>query len=136
MAEPHENRERAEALARRVTVGIVTALPEERAAMREMLDQPVSWSIASRGAGRMVDLGEIAARDGGKHVVALALADRGNNIAAARGALLLSHFPAIEAILMVGIAGGVPNPDRASDHVRRGDVVVSDRYGVIQYDFI
>jgi nucleoside phosphorylase len=60
----------------------------------------------------------------------------GNNVAAARGTLLLQHFPSVEAIVMVGIAGGVPNPDKADDHVRLGDVVVSDRRGVIQYDFV
>jgi nucleoside phosphorylase len=37
---------------------------------------------------------------------------------------------------MLGIAGGVPNPTNPAQHVRLGDVVVSDRYGVIQYDFI
>jgi nucleoside phosphorylase len=36
---------------------------------------------------------------------------------------------------MVGIAGGVPNPLKPHDHVRLGDIVVSDRYGVVQYDF-
>jgi nucleoside phosphorylase len=130
------DRERAEALARRVTVGIVTALPEERAAMLAMLDRPVPWAAAGRGAGRTYDLGQIPSRDGGRHVVALALADMGNNVAAVRGTRLLQDFPEIEAVLMVGIAGGVPNPEKASDHVRLGDVVVSDRQGVIQYDFI
>jgi nucleoside phosphorylase/tetratricopeptide (TPR) repeat protein len=136
VAEVSADRDRAEALARRVTVGIVTALPEERAAMRSMLEGPVRWSAEGRGAGRAYDLGEITAHDGGKHVVALALAGMGNNSAASRGALLLSHFPEIEGVLMVGIAGGVPNAERAGEHVRLGDVVVSDRRGVIQYDFI
>jgi nucleoside phosphorylase/tetratricopeptide (TPR) repeat protein len=130
------DRDRAEALARRVTVGVVTALPEERAAMLAMLDRPVPWASAGRGAGRVYDLGEIEAQNGGRHVVALALAGMGNNSAASRGAMLLREFPEIEAILMVGIAGGVPNPERVREHVRLGDVVVSDRLGVIQYDFI
>jgi hypothetical protein len=83
------DRERAQALAKRVTVGVVTALPEECAAMLAMLDRPVQWTAAGRGAGRVYDLGEIPAHGGGRHVVALALADMGNNIAAARGTLLL-----------------------------------------------
>ena len=37
-------------------------------------------------------------------------------------------------VIMVGIAGGVPNPAKPDDHVRLGDVVVSDRNGVVQYD--
>ena len=119
-----------------MTVGIVTALANEHAAMLAMLDQPVRWSIPGRGAGLVYYLDEIAAHDGGRHVVALALADMGNNSAATRGSQLLQHFPHVEAILMVGIAGGVPNPDKASEHVRLGDVVVSDRFGVVQYDFI
>jgi nucleoside phosphorylase len=53
-----------------------------------------------------------------------------------RGTLLLQHFPVVEAIVMTGIAGGVPNPDKADDHVRLGDVVVSGERGVIQYDFV
>ena len=60
----------------------------------------------------------------------------GNNVAAARGTLLLQHFPKVEAIVMVGIGGGVPSPEKVDDHVRLGDVVVSDRRGVIQYDYI
>ncbi|KYF77069.1 hypothetical protein BE17_43155 [Sorangium cellulosum] len=127
---------RAEALARLVTVGIVTALPEEFAAMKTMLDEPVSWLAPGRGAGCEYALGAIPSYDGGRHVVALALADMGNNSAAARGTLLLQHFPGVDAILMVGIAGGVPNPARADDHVRLGDVVVSDHRGVVQYDYI
>ena len=129
-------RQRAEALAKRVTVGIVTALPEERAAMLAMFDGTVSWTFPGHGAGLVYDLGELPAHGGGRHVVALALADMGNSIAATRGALLLGHFPGVEAIVMVGIAGGVPSPDSADNHVRLGDVVVSDRRGVIQYDFV
>lgn len=130
------NRDRAEALAKLVTVGIVTALPEERAAMLTMFDRTFPYSFTGKGAGLVYDLGELPAHHGGRHVVALALADMGNNVAAARGTLLLQHFPRVEAIVMVGIAGGVPSPDKADDHVRLGDVVVSDRRGVIQYDFV
>lgn len=131
-----EDQKRAAALAKRVTVGVVTALEEERAAMLEMLERPVHWSAPGRGAGLVYDLGEIPAYDGGHHVVALALADMGNNIAATRGTLLLDHFPQVQAIVMTGIAGGVPSPEKADDHVRLGDVVISDRRGVIQYDFV
>jgi nucleoside phosphorylase/tetratricopeptide (TPR) repeat protein len=136
MGSASADRERAEALARRVTVGIVTALEEECAAMLAMLDRPVRWSATGDGSGLAYHLGEIRAYDGRVHVVALALADMGNNIAAVRGTLLLQHFREVEAIVMVGIAGGVPRPDKASDHVRLGDVVVSNQRGVIQYDMV
>jgi nucleoside phosphorylase/tetratricopeptide (TPR) repeat protein len=136
MGSASADRERAEALAKRVTVGIVTALEEECAAMLAMLDRPVRWSATGDGSGLAYHLGEIRAYDGRVHVVALALADMGNNIAAVRGTLLLQHFGEVEAIVMVGIAGGVPRPDKASDHVRLGDVVVSNQRGVIQYDMV
>jgi nucleoside phosphorylase len=60
----------------------------------------------------------------------------GNNVAALRAELLLGHFPTIDSVMMCAIAGGVPHPTRAADHVRLGDIVVSDQKGVIQYDFV
>jgi nucleoside phosphorylase len=60
----------------------------------------------------------------------------GNNVAATRATLLLNHFPTIETVLMVGIAGGVPSPKKPEDHVRLGDVVISNKRGVVQYDMI
>jgi len=49
---------------------------------------------------------------------------------------MIGHFPQLDEIIMVGIAGGVPSPLKPADHVRLGDVVVSNKKGVIQYDFI
>jgi nucleoside phosphorylase len=60
----------------------------------------------------------------------------GNNAAANRASSLLERFPGIEAVLMVGIAGGIPNPAKPDEHVRLGDIVVSAERGVIQYDFV
>jgi nucleoside phosphorylase len=60
----------------------------------------------------------------------------GNNMAAARATLLREHFPAVEAILMVGIAGAVPAPHKPDDHVRFGDIVISDKCRVVQYDMV
>jgi nucleoside phosphorylase len=68
--------------------------------------------------------------------VALALADQGNNIAAARATLLLEHFSSVDSIIMVGIAGAVPCPCNAENHVRLSDIVVSSKKGVIQYDMV
>jgi nucleoside phosphorylase len=42
----------------------------------------------------------------------------------------------VEEIVMTGIAGAVPNPAKAEEHVRLGDLIVSNRGGVIQYDFV
>ena len=49
---------------------------------------------------------------------------------------MLGRFPTVKSVLMVGIAGGVPDPTKPDEHVRLGDVVVSDRYGVVQYDYV
>jgi nucleoside phosphorylase len=49
---------------------------------------------------------------------------------------VLKDFSHIEDVLMIGIAGGVPSPNDPDDDVRLGDVVVSTRRGLIQYDMI
>ena len=58
----------------------------------------------------------------------------GNNSAAVAATALLSDYPNIEDIVMVGIAGGMPNikaaKERAynvTDHIRKGDIVVGDK---------
>lgn len=118
-----------------VHFGIIAALPIEYVAFKLMLENPKKISIPGSGAGRRYLIGEIPSSNGGKHYVALAIvADMGNNMAATRVTLLLEHFPNLESIIMVGIAGGVPNPLKAEEHVRLGDIVISDKKGVIQYD--
>lgn len=117
------------------TLGIITALPKEYVAIKTLLETQEEFVVQGRGAGRRYLLGQVPAINGGKHHVVLSLADMGNNIAAARATLLLEHFPSVTAIIMTGIAGGVPHPTKTDDHVRLGDIVVSNRQGVIQYDF-
>jgi nucleoside phosphorylase/tetratricopeptide (TPR) repeat protein len=126
---------RAEALRPRVAVGIITALPKEFAAVKAMLEGPVEDGFPGKVAAEYV-LGEIPAKGGGTHAVAVVLAGMGQNLAAGRATLLLQHYAGIDAILMVGIAGGVPCPERADDHVALGDIVASDHRGVVQYDFV
>jgi nucleoside phosphorylase/predicted phosphodiesterase len=123
-----EDRERAEALAKRVTVGIVTALPKEHVAVKAMLDGPVDHDDYV--------LGEMPAKGDGTHVVALLRTGMGNTLSAAKTAKLLATLDTIDAILMVGIAGGVPNTASPWDHVRLGDIVVSDQRGVIDYGHV
>ena len=120
--------DRAAALAKRVTVGIVTALPKEQVAVKAMLDGPVDHEDYV--------LGEVPAKGGGTHAVALIRSGMGTTLAATRTALLLKGMPEIDAILMVGIAGGVPSPGNAWEHVRLGDVVVSDHRGVVDYGLV
>ena len=119
------------------TIGIITALPKEYAAVNILLDNKNNkYKIPGSGAGRRYCLGEIFTEEGYKYNLVLATVGMGNSIAATRASLLLEHFPNIKSIIMVGIAGGVPNPSKVNDHVRLGDIVVSNENGVIQYDFI
>lgn len=117
------------------TIGIITALPIEYAAMKALLENQSDYTAPGQGAGRRYLLANVPSAEGGVHSVVLSLGDVGNNIAASRATLLLEHFPTVTSIIMVGIAGGVPNPDNPDMHVRLGDIVVSDRKGVVQYDF-
>jgi nucleoside phosphorylase len=118
------------------TFGIVIALPYEFAAVEVMLDDRKDWRARGAGAGRRYVVGKIPARSGGVHDVAgVLLPDTGNNQAAACAALLLEHFPEVRHIIMCGIAGGIPRPGVPEHDVRLGDIVITDRGGVIQYDF-
>jgi len=118
------------------TLAIITALPLELAAMRAVLMKPTRPKVERQGGMREYYVGTIPARDGEYHEVVLALSGMGNNVASARAMAVVHDFPSVSCILMVGIAGGCPNPDIPTEHVRLGDIVVSGEHGVIQYDFV
>ena len=118
------------------TIGVITALPYEFAAARDVLQCKVELTSSGRGANRNFSLNRIPAKDGAHHVVALMmLADMGNNSAALGAQAMVYRCPNIKYIIMTGIAGAVPDPDKPDQDVGLGDVVVSDRVGVIQYDY-
>lgn len=117
------------------TIGIITALPEEYFEMKNLMVNPQEDTQPGRGAGRRYARGNIPAAAGGSHRIVLCLADQGNNASSVRATQLLQHYPTVEYIFMTGIAGGVPNPQKPVEHVRLGDIVVSDKNGVIQFDF-
>jgi nucleoside phosphorylase len=103
-------------------------LPKEFAAVEVMLDQRQDIEIP--GDPVFYTVGII-----GPHaVVATVLPKMGNNPAVAVSSNLLRSFPNIREIIMVGIAGGVPNTKSVEDHVRLGDIVISTEAGVIQFD--
>jgi nucleoside phosphorylase/tetratricopeptide (TPR) repeat protein len=119
------------------TIGIITALSHEYLAVKVLLESQRPIYVPGDGAGRQYLYGEIPAANGVVHSIVLALLpDMGNNIASARTAILLQHFKSVHTVIMCGIAGGVPNPDKPSEHVRLGDIVTSNRQGVVQYDFV
>ena len=117
-------------------LAICTALPKELAACQLILDDPAQVNPASADDGNPYWWGTLPSRaDGLPHQVLLtSLAKMGNNVAAVAVTNLIRSFPSVEYILMVGIAGGVPDPRSAASHVRLGDVVVSNEKGVLQYD--
>lgn len=117
------------------SIGLVTALPKEFAAVKALLEDARDVTVPGRGAGRRYLSGNITTIDGTTHALVLALAGMGTNSAAARAARILDHFSTINSIIMVGIAGGIPYPEKPDEHVRLGDVVVSNMGGVVQYDF-
>src|SRR5262249_16433653 len=108
------------------TVGIITALPHETAAILTVLGEPPPAHVPGAGAGRTYWRAHVPSAHGGAHEVIVAQADMGNNVAAIRAGLLLAHFPSVESIIMCGIAGGIPNPKKADEQVRLGDVIVSN----------
>lgn len=119
------------------TIGIITALPKEYAAVAALFKNSREYFTTEAGNNQRYTIGEVPAAQGGRHTVVLALLPViGIGMAAARTALLLEQFPRVRDILMVGIAGGAPSPETPDEHVRLGDIVISNQYGVIQYDSI
>lgn len=121
----------------RPTIGAITALPQEQAAVEALLGASQQGTIDSGGVRWPVVFGQLPAADG-THQVIVAQSGMGNTNSATCATFLLSNFSQIEALIMVGIAGGVPYPvpEKTDRHVRLGDIVVSDGYGVVQYDSI
>ncbi|MGI5269448.1 hypothetical protein ACQEUU_09880 [Nonomuraea sp. CA-218870] len=118
-------------------IGIVTALTEEYVAMKNLLEAVAPRQVD--GDPNDYVLGEIPRRRavsaGGNHRVVLTQLRRmGTNSASSATANLLRTFPGVQVVILVGIACGVPWPTRPEKHVRLGDVVISDRKGVVQFD--
>jgi nucleoside phosphorylase len=114
------------------TFGLVTALPEEFYAMRALLDGPVHARVHRDRADYV--LGTLPSLDARRpHAMILTLtADVGTNAAADACGSLVAAFPSVNAVVMTGIAAGVPCPPRPDRHVRLGDVVVAT-WGVVDY---
>jgi nucleoside phosphorylase len=116
-----------------ISVGIICPLPIEVAAMRQMLDGRYSTQQFPRDPN-LYHFGHI-----GEHNVVIAGLPEGlTGISAATTVAerLRTSFHSVEALLLVGIGGGVPT---IKNNMRLGDVVVSrpdGKYGgVVQYDF-
>ena len=112
------------------TIGVLTALPMECAAVRVMLDNEHPAHCDG------FYLGEVPSEAGIHRVAVGLLTDMGNNSAAITASRMLHEFPSVQDIIMCGIAGGVPRPGDVERDVRLGDIVVSDRNGVVQFDLV
>jgi nucleoside phosphorylase len=118
------------------TIGIITALPKEYAAVCTAMGCSGEVTFDGAGAGRKYSVAVVPTVSGGRRIVAVALlTGPGNNAAGIRATLMGQHFRP-KHVLLVGIAGAVPNPTKAEHHVRLGDLVISGQGGVVQYDFV
>ncbi|KAF3936573.1 hypothetical protein ABW19_dt0204562 [Dactylella cylindrospora] len=109
-------------------IGLICALPKELAAATAMLDEEHPYLSKPLTDENTYTLGSI-----GKHNVVIAcLPMYGTSPATAAATWMVTTFPSIKFVLMVGIGGGIP------PKVRLGDVVVSKPCGVypgvVQWD--
>ena len=121
--------------ASRARFAILTALPHEHVAVTSTMADCAAVPVSGPRRAAGYDVGRFQALGGGFHEVIVAqMPDMGNNIASAAATTLAADFPNVKVLLMVGIAGALPNPTEADHHVRLGDVVVVGREGMKQYD--
>jgi hypothetical protein len=116
-----------EGAAEGVVVGVITALPMEAAAVLKIFDE---LGVVVR-CSTAYDIGLIHGIGGTHHVVHATSTLNGNTAAGVVGTKLIERFPTVRYIILVGIAGVIPNPKDPQKHARLGDVVVSDVNGVV-----
>lgn len=119
-------------------IGIITALVKEYNALRILLDNYKVSNIGTQIGQRIGNtycLGKIITKNDKSLNLVLCLAKEGNTIASVNCFKLLTDFPTIKQVIMCGIAGGVPDINNPKEHVRLGDIVVSDKTGIINYDY-
>ncbi|HET8657951.1 MAG TPA: hypothetical protein VFM55_03025 [Micromonosporaceae bacterium] len=115
-----------------VTIGIITALPVEGAAMTALITEPTVVRVD--GDPNDYRVGYLASADvSTPHRVVLTTMPLDNTRnAAATCANLLRTFTGVRCVVVTGVAGGIPSLDRPERHVRLGDVVVAVD-GIIDY---
>ncbi|EPS44771.1 hypothetical protein H072_1200 [Dactylellina haptotyla CBS 200.50] len=116
------------------TIGWIAALPVEMAAAKAMLDD-IHEILPNRPTDRNTYIfGAIESHN----IVITCLPEYGTIPVAVVASHMQSSFPSLRYYLMVGIGGGVPNPNKTVD-IRLGDIVVSKPTGtfpgVVQYDY-
>ncbi|RSM86308.1 hypothetical protein DMH04_14165 [Kibdelosporangium aridum] len=117
------------------TFGIVTAMPEECAAARFLLDDWKRVNVPGDRANYFVGTMPSAVPDQPHVVVITLLGETANNAAADGCANLIRSFATVNCVLMSGIAAGVPRVTDPAKHVRLGDIVVAS-WGIVDYDHV
>jgi nucleoside phosphorylase len=117
------------------TVGIVTALPEEFAAVQALLREPNRATVTDDPADYLRAWLPSLDPQRPHEVLLTVLGQTGNDAAAHGCANLIRSFPTVGQILMVGIAAGVPCPDQPERHVSLGDIVVAT-WGIVDFDHV
>lgn len=115
-------------------VGVLCALPEEFAAVGAVFG---ATPIRSPTTGDTLQYqgAQLESRLGGTVSVVIGLMPQANNNhAAVTATSMLLAFPSVKDVLMLGIAAGIPYPKDPEKHVRLGDIVVSNEYGITQFD--
>ncbi len=130
-----ESRYRARARTHSPTLGIVTALPEEFAAVRFLLEGEERTYV--RGDRAPYFIGTMPSSAAGlPHTVVVTLLGETSGNAAAEGcANLIRSFDSVNCVVMSGIAAGVPRVTEPSAHIRLGDIVVAS-LGIVDYDHV
>jgi len=115
-----------------VTIGIVTALPIEFAAMETMLQNPELPKNIPDDDPNNYKVGIIETKKGGKvKIILTCQKEIGPPNASSTTRDMLRTFPEIDEVIIVGIAGGIPCPTNPENHVRLGDIVCSN--SIIEY---
>ncbi len=118
---------------------VAVVLEEEYAALEVVFPErqeyvttnkiPVSYEVVELPTCSTTET-EVSGKE--KLVVIAQVHHMGTNAAAVAATSLLMEFLNLRAIVLVGIAGGVPQDDKDENDVRLGDIVVSK--SLIQYD--
>lgn len=131
----NEKLEEKEAKTPNPTIGVVTALSLEFEAVKRAMPGGRRLRIRTDGVGlRTYFHLSIPADDGGEHHVVVLNGGMSNNKASTAAKQLMNDHPTVRDVIMVGIAGGVPDLSNAKEDVHLGDVVISGAKGVVKYD--
>ena len=117
------------------TIGIVTALPVEGAAVCLLIND--LQSVRGVDDPNYYHCGWLPSADPSRphQVVTTVMPRDGTRGAAAICTDLLRSFHTVRCVVMCGIAGGIPAPEAPDRHVQLGDVVVATE-GIVDYGHV